>query len=69
MAISGATATQHELCISLCASARAILYSDIVRRATTTAMKTSNVDDKALCASAQQFHIAARNSDNDKDYS
>ncbi len=64
----GATATQHKLCISSCASARAILYSNIVRRPTTTAMKTSNVDDKASCASARQFHIASCNSDNDKDY-
>ncbi len=54
--------------ISSCTSARAVLYSNIVRRATTTAMKTSNVDDKALCASARQFHIASRTSDNDKDY-
>ena len=34
----------------------------------TTTMKTSNVDDKASCASARQFHIASRNSDDNKDY-
>jgi hypothetical protein len=68
MTIGGATAKQHELCISLCASAHAILYSNIVRHATTTAMKKSNVDDKALCASARQFHIASCNSNDDKDY-
>ncbi len=60
--------TQHKLCISSCASARAILYSNIVRRAMTTAMKMLNVDDKASCASARQFHITSRNSDDDKDY-
>jgi hypothetical protein len=45
-----------------------ILYSNIVQRATTTAMTMSNVDGKALCASAWQFYIASRNSDDDKDY-
>ena len=68
MAIGGAMATQQELCISLCASAHAILYSNILRRARTTAMTTSNVNDKALCANARQFHIASPSSNDDNDY-
>ena len=62
------SAVQWRRNTSSCGSARAILCSNIVRRATTTVMTMSNVDDKALCASARQFHIASCNSDNDNDY-